>query len=299
MSVMRCISCFLRKTLETSYCLIRFACRESFRNSIKKDTDFSVKKSDSITLFATGPSLKQTLLEFPEKSTLKSDLGCVNYFANDPLYTVLKPEYYYLSDPMFFTKDTVYYEKAKALLIHLNESTTWKMNLYLPYNSKRSGWDIRKILTNPNIRIAYFYYSSFHKGFDCIRNLFYSMGLGNGEFGTVILNGIYIAIQCGYKHIYLYGADHNFFDNLYVDENNCLLCKYTHFDDKETVKLKPFPVPGKCCNYDVEHYLKDHTHPFTGHNFMRKYADYKGVEIINCTANSLIDSYVRKIVDNS
>ena len=32
---------------------------------------------------------------------------------------------------------------------------------------------------------------------------------------------------------------------------------------------------------------------------MRKYAYYKGVEIINCTANSLIDSYVRKIVDNS
>jgi len=62
-----------------------------------------------------------------------------------------------------------------------------------------------------------------------MRRWMFRKGLANGEYGTVVQNAIYIATHLGYKRVHLYGVDHNFFDGLYMDDDNVLCSRVTHF----------------------------------------------------------------------
>ena len=63
------------------------------------------------------------------------------------------------------------------------------------------------------------------------------------EDGTIANTAIYLALIEGYKEIELYGADHNMFLELGVNENNQLCSLDSHFYDQGKPKMKVFKNP--------------------------------------------------------
>ena len=266
----------------------RLAIKENLKNPFKKLTQV---QSSPIYVLANGPSLKMSITELC--SIQEGEFMVVNDFANDDSFIRIKPKYYVLSDPLFF-EDTIYTERGKKVINSIKEKANWPIMLFVPYCRKKSSY-LSQLCENKNISIQWFHQVGY-LGIERWRNYVYKMGLGNGEFMTVALNAMYIALMLGYKKCFFYGIDHNFFENIAVSHDNTLCFIDKHFYS-ETDQLKPmichFPDKG-VHNYSMEEFLQEKYIIFKGHNIMRRFADYMGATIVNCTPNSLVDSYLRE-----
>lgn len=114
--------------------------------------------------------------------------------------------------------------------------------------------------------------------------------------GTIANTAIFLALIEGYSEIEVYGCDHNQFLEMVVNEKNELCMNDTHFFDEKKLPLRPIIKP--CGTGDtiwrVHEFLYFCYTQFEYHEQLRKFADYLGVRIINCTKGSMIDSYERK-----
>jgi hypothetical protein len=119
--------------------------------------------------------------------------------------------------------------------------------------------------------------------------------LGSGNFGTVVQNGIFVALLLGYKQIELYGVDHTLLDGLMVNEQNQLCRTISHYYDG--VLAHPTPIYVNATNppqpYTMSSYLAETAELFRGHEVLERYARSRGARILNRTRGSLIDSYER------
>jgi hypothetical protein len=267
--------------------------KEDLKDYIKKEGANSMCSSKKLVLLGNGPSLIDVLKNWKNNEIFKNaDCLAVNYFCFDETFKEIQPKYYVLSDPHFFDDNSLLKDKADKMYVLLNESVTWKMFLYIQYYAKDNNWSLK--ITNNNINIIPFH-SILYTGYKSLRNWFFSHGLGSGNYGTVIQNGEFIGLNLGYKTLYLYGVDHNFFSHLCINENNQLCNIITHFYDNRPL-LKPichYYISGKETMLTMSEYLREITELFHGHEILRDYADYCSAKIYNCTQNSLIDAYER------
>lgn len=266
--------------------------RENFRNPFK---GIRADKDRRLLILANGPSLKSTLEQIRQHPSEYE--GCeyfaMNSVASSDMFEVLKPKHYVISDHMFFF-DTVFMQKGKAIIGDMARKTDWDMYLYVPYRYKDKEY-MSIVRANSHIKVVA-YHSIPYRGLDSLRNRLFAKGLGNGEYSTVILNAEYIAVTLGFRQIELYGADHNFFDNLKVNDYNVPCYLYGHFDSDETEE-KPMlwhHSPDRKY-FNMELFLEEKHRVFAGHNVMASYAESMGSRILNCTKGSLIDSYPRKL----
>lgn len=270
----------------------RLLFNENFTDYIRKNNKDGV--GGDIILLANGPSLKAALRDFSTNLEIfqKVLFGVINEFACADEYEILKPKLYVISDDKYFI-DTIYKEKSIITLSEINRKTSWNMSLFIPYKYYKVFVG-NGVINNPLIKIIPFHSVRFW-GLDSIRMLVYKWGLGNGEFGTVITNAIYVSIVLGFKNIYLYGVDHTFFDGIHVTHDNVLCYRYEHFDDQGEVSIKPMIShhDGVVQPFTMQDFLKEKFDVFTGHVYMRMFAEYMGCKIINCTKNSLVDTYER------
>lgn len=284
---------FSREFYFTTRFIIVLAIREGLKNPYKK---FWYPRTNSISILANGPSLKDFLKEVDEnpKKYVGQDFSVVNDFVNDPHFDVLKPKYCTMSDPLFFI-DTIFSERGHKAMKTLSESVSWPMLLIIPHRYRNSDY-LEPIRKNKNITI-FSYHSLHYYGADKYRNRIFRVGLGNGEFGTVALNALYSAIMVGYKTIYMYGIDHNFFDNLMVNEKNVLCHIDSHFYEN-TRSFKPilyhYNGGSEVRPFKVSEFLFEKANIFRGHEILNSFANYMGASVYNCTKNSMVDAYNRK-----
>jgi hypothetical protein len=283
---------FFTETFDMFVFLLRLIITEDLKNYIKKAGSNAMCASKKLIVLGNGPSLKDVLKTWKDNENFKNaDFMAVNYFCHDETFKEIKPKYYVLTDFSFFLQDSLV--KVNKMYETLNESVDWTMFLYIQYY----GWksiDWSKRITNKNIRIIPFHGIQY-AGYSSLRNFFYKNGLARGNVGTVILTGELIALNIGYKELYLYGVDHNFFDNLCIDENNRLCNIKTYFYDSKP-DIKPvvyFNKLGREVMHTVSTFLEEKMILFKGHEYMRSYVDYCSARIYNCTKNSLIDAYER------
>ena len=107
------------------------------------------------------------------------------------------------------------------LIEHINETTKWKMSLYIPYRSIK-GSNIAKMFTNPLIEV-HFYNDIPYEGkyvIPALRDYLYRKGLANIDIWNVIQAGIMLLILLGYKTIHLYGVENSEPNSLKVNEKN-------------------------------------------------------------------------------
>ena len=266
--------------------VLRLLYQGKLNNPIKK-----VEKG-TITLLANGPSLKNIVPLLTTDECFKhTDFIVLNYFPNEKVFWKLKPKYYCLADPMFF--GVSHKEKeVKNLFKNLN-NIDWNISLFIPkYFGKERFLNFSQ-MNNPNIEIVEIN-SIPYNGFPQLRNYLYKKGFTMPQIGTVAHLAIYASLNLGYKEIKLYGVEHTFLDSLCVNEQNQLCNKDKHFYDNEDVKLKPI-LKNDSINeiWKISDYLYGISLMFKGHDLLSDYANYLDVRIINCTKDSMIDSYER------
>ena len=283
----------LQECLDTTIYFLTMLAKEDFHNHVGKAGANNMHPSKRLAILGNGPSLKDQLPRLIEqKEWEEADMMAVNFFALSEEFALIKPKYYVISDPMFFRKagrseriDNLYKALAKV---------DWQMTLYVQFYNPEHFDYAAAVGNNPNIRIVKFHSTVFH-GFRSVEFWCYRHGLGSGNWGTVVQNGILNAIQIGYRTIELYGVDHTLLDGLTVDEHNRLCRIASHYYDSTPAEAKPiyYNATNPPRPYTMAEYLAETAELFRGHEVLRDFAAEQGVRIINRTAGSLIDTYER------
>ena len=110
---------------------------------------------------------------------------------------------------------------------------------------------------------------------------------------NVLIGALMAAIHCGFKRIYILGADHSWHQDIRIKDDNSLEITDRHFYDTSGKNLKKHH--GESLEeVGIADFFLELTRTFRSHQMIEAYARSKGVEIINASSLSFIDAY-RKI----
>lgn len=235
----------------------------------------------TLIILGNGPSLRTTM-DDSSRALGEADLLAVNFAANAPDFSRLRPEMYVLADPHFF--NALDSDPNVGRLWENIASSSWRMNLYVPV-----GREI-PISLPQTIRVKRYNLTP-AEGFRALTHLLFSSGLAMPRPRNVLIPSIMIAMREGYRKILLAGADHSWSRTLWVDDENHVVSVQPHFyenDEKEKERVR-----AEYAGYHLHHILRSLTVAFSAYFDIRAYADKKGVEIINVTPGSFIDAFPR------
>ncbi|MDE6099400.1 MAG: hypothetical protein K2G24_10985 [Muribaculaceae bacterium] len=238
---------------------------------------------DSITILANGPSLADTIREHGHELA-SSTCMAVNFAANAPEFTSLHPRYYILADPHFFTKTS---DSNVKKLYSAFSSVGWSMTLLVPRQYRKTA---KSLVDNPNIRIETFNFIGL-EGPAFFEHACYNLRLGMPRPRNVLIPALMCAIWLGYKNISIAGADHSWLRSIWVNDNNEVVSVQPHFykeDKKEENRIR-----SEYTNYRLHQILYSFHVAFKSYFNVRRFADKKGVRIINITPGSYIDAFER------
>lgn len=258
---------------------------------------FNKYEGEKAMIMGNGPSLN-TIIQKYELGTI--DISPNSFFVNlaplsDVFYKV-KPRHLFLSDLVFAQDTPGRSRQVKEMYEKLNTGVDWPLNIYLTFYKKKycemlisySG------ITNPNIKFIILNKKYCDDLSPRFRNWLYKNGWFMPYEGTVVNTAIYVALLEGFKEIEVFGVEHNMFLDLKVDNNNNVGIIEKHFYGKdEFIPLKD--DNGK--TQPVHYFLSCMFYMLRSHWLLKQFADYMGATIYNCTPNSMIDSYERKILD--
>ena len=262
---------------------------DKVRNFIKKGT-----YSKPLDILVNGPSLNDSLVEIINGKLYEThEIMTVNFLTNEDCFYTLKPRYHVISDVQLFLKSEGYEDKVKSFVDCLNTKVDWEMTLFVTYGLYRNkNW--RNKFYNNNIEIVPLHTIAAprNKKVSCF---FATRGLLGANYGSVLHHAIYAGILMGYKTICLYGADHTFFNGLFVNHDNQVCKRTEHFyDDQSEIKPIYHLCTGERRPYTMSFFMWEYERVFLGHDIMRYISDKMGCKIINKSKISLIDSYIRE-----
>ena len=245
-------------------------------------------KSD-IYILGNGPSLNKTLDLYRDQLKI-STLMCVNGFSQTKEFIVLKPKYFIINAPEFYTNTTDSNSKIREkTLSSLIGKTTWNLILFLPADSKKNKEFIQRIKKNNFIEIYYFNKTPVD-GLNLINSFLYAKGLGSPRPHNVLISGILQAINVGFNNIYLLGADHSWLPLISVNQLNETLINQKHFYDLNTSKPKTMHKGGHG-KRKLHEVLEKFYFSFRSYHQLQEFASKSKTSIINLTENSFIDAF--------
>lgn len=253
-----------------------------FFSSFKTATKIKKNKSKlkSCYLLANGPSLNKDL-EVILLNKNDYEIMAMNFFCISPIFMKLKPSLYCIADPFVFNtmEGSNKLKKKVDSFISILNKVNWELKLFYPqhFNTKVV---LDKIKNNYVIKIPY---NSTPLSSSSIVNFkLYSMGLLMPVPESVIIASIFIAINMKFENIYLYGVDHSWISDfkVYKDNTSSFTLNHFHGEDSKTENDR-----------SVSNFMLSQYRLFKSHEVLSDYSDYKGVNIINKTLDSFIDSY--------
>lgn len=263
-------------------------------------TDFKkirTEKLDEIIVIGNGPSLKESVEESIDSFTGKTT-ACVNEFALCEYFGVIRPDYYIFLDPGYWTKDVPKWIRDlndKDFKV-LKDKVTWPMTIIMPLCAKRWNWfmDLPKLNTNIEIR----HINTTMINMNCSRKLkdfLYSRNLAMPRPHTVLIGALFIAINLGYKKIFLVGADNACHENISLDERNNIYVKNEHFSpDKDLLPIPLFKDLAETEKIKMHELFKVLSFVFEGMQEIARYADYRNVKVYNASKKTWIDAFERR-----
>lgn len=245
----------------------------------------SDKGGKRIIVLGNGPSLKETIAENGELLKTTPTVA-VNFMANAPEFWELRPDFYVLADPHFFT-GTVH-ENVATLWQNLSK-VSWQMTLCVPRKMLKTA---RKLLQNSNeqVKLSPFNFVGV-EGFAWFEKWAYRSRLGMPRPRNVLIPAIMTAISAGYKEIYLVGADHSWLETIRVSDENHVISVQPHFyaDSKQELKRSEAEYKG----YHLHDILKSFYIAFSSYHTLARFAKHCGIKIYNSTPGSFIDAFPR------
>lgn len=245
-----------------------------------------VHDSRPLLVMGNGPSLRKVLDTRPP-FLKEAALMAVNFAANAPEFTWLKPEYYVIADGFFFS-DVHGHENLEHLYKAFSE-VDWSMTLIVPV---RYGKHLPSAVTdNRNIRIATFNDVGV-EGFGAFERLVYSARMAMPRPRNVLITALTAAIWMGYTEIYVTGADHSWMKTIAVDGDNHVISVQPHFYKDSSTEQKR--VDTEYAGYHLHDIIMSFYIAFRSYHRIEEWAVKKGVNIYNTTPESFIDAFRRR-----
>lgn len=275
---------FITELFQTLFSLVKIALLSKYFVSFK---NYKVTKEDCVIL-GNGPCLKRDF-ELNKDFIAERKKICVNLFAFSDEYSLVKPDYYVLAAPEFWMKYAIdfHIQQRSKLADDILGKTNWPLKMLLPFTSKNSDF-INKIKSNKNISIIY-YNTTPIEGLRSIINFLFKSNLGMPRPHNVLIPSIYLAINLGFKKVFIFGADHSWHEEIKVDENNLMTVNHQHFYEKKEVRMPMYKLDGK--NYFMHDLFRKLHLAFKGYFILGDYAEYRNVKILNASSKSFIDAF--------
>ena len=242
-----------------------------------------------MVILGNGPSLNETIAQSSDFLMQHHRLA-VNFAANAPAFTTLQPTHYVLADPHFF--HAINEPNVARLWLALSQGD-WAMNLFVPVNVSLPP-DVAGIIAGNACLRLHRYNLTPVEGAEWLENWAFKHLLGMPRPRNVLIPSIMIAIACGYRTIYIAGADHSWTRTLSVDDENNVVSIQPHFykeDEKEVQR-----VNTEYMQYPLHQILYSFYVAFRSYHTIARYASHLGVDIFNITPGSFIDAFPRKKV---
>ena len=242
------------------------------------------QRSGRIIVLGNGPSLRETIKE--HESLLQSTpTMAVNFMANAPEFERLKPEFYVLADPHFFTG--LEHDNVKSLWARLR-GTDWAMTLFVPVN--RIGLARQLTAGAEKLTLAGFNFVGV-EGFEWFERLAFGSGAAMPRPRNVLIPAIMCAIRMGFSTIDIVGADHSWLETIRVTEENHVVSVQPHFYADSSKELKRSETEYR--GYHLHDILRSFYIAFESYHRLERYARSRGVSIRNSTPGSYIDAFER------
>ena len=245
-----------------------------------QDGDGDMRGRELVVL-GNGPSPNDLLRG--DRSVLRGrDLLAVNFAARTPEFFELRPRYYVMADPVFYSAT------ADGNVADLREAlgrVDWQMTLFVPFGADASAY-----AGNGHIAVERFNFLAVD-GWRWLQRWAYGRGRGMPRPRNVLIPSLMIGLWLGYEVIYVAGADHSWMRTIEVDEENRVVSVQPHFyDDNAEEQRRVSSVYRGVRLHEVVYsfYLA-----FRGYHAIRRMADERGCRIINVSRGSYIDAFER------
>lgn len=278
------ITGFVNNSVNTALSVLKILFQSKFNTRLPQ------AQENRCIVLANGPSLKTSLEQHPDFFR-KHPLVVVNTFSITETFTQLKPKYYVILDPFFWKgKTPVILNTIKAL----EEKTSWDMVLLVPQHALKTPIFTELQAKNKHIRVQRFNYTVF-KGFQSVAHWFYRKNLAMPQSHNVSIASLFLAVNMGFKEVFLVGADHTWHENLHVNEENILCTRDVHFYDNAPVTTyQPFLKEGRPDETQKTYeFFWIWSRTFLGYWLVNDYAVYHHCKIWNASEVSFIDAFER------
>lgn len=244
------------------------------------------KGEGRIIILGNGPSLRDTTAL--HSGILRQEpTMAVNFMANTAEFSELKPKYYVLADPHFFTG--LKHENVQALWKNISE-VDWPMTLFVPVKRLSQA----KRLTagsSGNIRLAGFNFVGV-EGFKWFEQLSFRSGAAMPRPRNVLIPALMCAIKMGFTQIDIVGADHSWLETIRVTDENHVVSVQPHFykDSGKELQRSQTEYEG----YHLHDILLSFYIAFSSYHRLQRFAKSQGITITNATPGSYIDAFPRR-----
>ncbi len=248
---------------------------------------------EELVILGNGPSLK-LFLENHSDALKGKETMAVNMFVHTEAFDKIKPEYYVFNTPEFWLPDVddVYKEKSRNFFETLARKTKHPMFFFIPVGAKRYRFWQDILKENPHLKIRFFNTVPV-EGYTWFRHFLYDNHLGMPRPHNVLIPSLMLAVWMKKKRVYLTGADHNWFKELFVAGDNTVYLTQKHFYDAQTAKPETMNYLGKG-RRKMYQILEKWYYAFRSYHDIEAYARKRGVGIVNWTPGSFIDAFERE-----
>lgn len=266
-----------------SFMSLWYMCVLSSRTAARQNRkELCQEKKQAFCVLGNGPSLKAAM-ESGEVMYEGNDVACVNMFCISEFFEVIKPKYYFITDLAYFEPKNDRHEKLVDKLVAGLGKVNWDMTFIIP-NIVPKGSRLLSCLSNENIIVQKINTTRI-EGFQSFCHHYYNRQLAVPRCENIVGVVLTKAVSWNYKTIYLYGADHSWTKDLFVDDENVVCYGDRHVYDTNLSIVK--------IDRPLWKELRSFTIVFEAHMKIQEYAQAKGCNIYNCTKGSFIDAYPR------
>lgn len=244
------------------------------------------EKKNKLCLLGNGPSF--SLIEKHLDEFKMFDFCAVNLSVNTDLFFILKPKMLVVVDMIFWKQPEL--DKIKLFWENI-QRINWDIQIFIPYNFPSEMKNM--LVKNQNITVCRYANNSWEPETKLAKTLkmwLYKKGVVSPNCSNVSIAAIYSAILSGYKEINLLGVEHSWMRDIRVNQNNeVILIDRHYYGNSEQVWRDYDGNPIKLIDFVGSQLVT-----FTSHMYLRDFAEYMHVKIINRTEDSYIDSYDKK-----
>tara|TARA_X000000368_G_scaffold344252_1_gene283000 strand:+ start:35227 stop:36090 length:864 start_codon:yes stop_codon:yes gene_type:complete len=253
---------------------------------------WSKENSEKTILLASGPSLKIDI-EKVLKDALRSEVYVLNYFAATEYFRQIEPEYYVLTDRIFWSKNTTRnFKKDNEKLFKYLDEVDWNMNIICP--SRGYKWISERLAGNKFIRVIKINSVNIEFKSESINLFALNRNLITPHFINGFVMVLWHAISRNRTNIEIYGADFSLFKEYFVDQKtNELFNSAPHFYENskalEDVTNKYPDEPKKM----LHERLFQQWSSFYQMYLLSEIAKKRNIKITNLSSNSFLDCFDR------